>query len=104
MLAVIEIGGKQYRVEPKTTLYVEKTGNEVGSSFDITKVLLLENEKEVTVGTPVLDNVKITAKVIDDIKAPKILGFKYKKRKNYRKKWGHRQQMQKIEITSIKAS
>jgi len=103
MLAVIEMGGKQYRVSPDQIFYVEKTGNEVGAEFDVPRVLFLENESSVSVGTPILENVKVTAKVIDNVKAPKILGFKYKRRKNYRRKWGHRQSMQKIQITAIKA-
>jgi large subunit ribosomal protein L21 len=101
MYAVIEMGGKQYRVEPEQILYVEKTGHEKGNEIDIKQVLLLENDNKVSIGKPVLTNVKIKAKILDDIRAPKIDGFKYKSKKNYRRSWGHRQNLQKIQITSI---
>jgi len=96
MFAIVEMGGKQYRVEPNKIVYVEKTGKEVGTEFDVEKVLLVEKNNTVSFGT----GAKVTARVLEDVKAPKIEGFKYKK-KNYHKRWGHRQQMQKIEITSI---
>lgn len=101
MYAVIEMGGKQYRIEPEQILYVEKTGLEKGSEFDIKNVLLLEKDNKVTVGKPVVDNAKVKAKILDDVKAPKIHGFKYKTKKNYRRRWGHRQSLQKIQITAI---
>lgn len=103
MYAVIEMGGKQYRVEPEQILYVEKTGFEKGSEIDIKNILLLENENKVSFGRPVLENVSIKAKILDDVRAPKIVGFKYKSKKNYRRKWGHRQNLQKIQITAITA-
>jgi len=103
MYAVIEMGGKQYRVEPEQILYVEKTGFEKGSEIDIKNVLLLENENKVSFGRPILENVSIKAKILDDVRAPKIVGFKYKSKKNYRRRWGHRQNLQKIQITAITA-
>ena len=103
MYAVIEMGGKQYRVEPEQVLYVEKTGFDKGSEIDIKNILLLEKDNKVSIGKPILNNVTIKAKILDDVRAPKIVGFKYKSKKNYRRKWGHRQNMQQIQITSIKA-
>ncbi|MDH4199171.1 MAG: 50S ribosomal protein L21 [Spirochaetia bacterium] len=102
MYAVIEMGGKQYRVIPEQILYVEKTGFEKGNEIDIKNVLLFENDNKVSVGKPILANVAIKAMIIDDVKAPKISGFKYKSKKNYRRRWGHRQSLQKIQITSMK--
>lgn len=103
MFAVIEMGGKQYRVAPNQVLYVEKTGQDAGTDIDISQVLLVEKDKKVTVGSPTVPNAKVQATILEDVKAPKILGFKYKNRKNYRRKWGHRQQMQKIQIKAINA-
>lgn len=103
MYAVIEMGGKQYRVEPEQILYVEKTGFEKGSDFDIKNVLLVEKDNKVSFGKPILTNVSIKAKILDDVRAPKIVGFKYKSKKNYRRRWGHRQNLQKIQITAITA-
>ncbi len=103
MFAVIEMGGKQYRVTPDQILYVEKTGQSAGSDIDISSVLLIEKDKKVTIGSPTVPNAKVKATILEDVKAPKILGFKYKNRKNYRRKWGHRQEMQKIQIKSIGA-
>jgi large subunit ribosomal protein L21 len=103
MYAVIEMGGKQYRVEPEQILYVEKTGFEKGSEIDIKNILLLEKDDKVSFGKPILENVSIKAKILDDVRAPKIVGFKYKSKKNYRRRWGHRQNLQKIQITAITA-
>lgn len=103
MFAVIEMGGKQYRVTTDQILYVEKTGTAAGEEISVDKVLLVEKDGGVKVGAPVLSDVTIKAKVLADVRAPKILGFKYKRRKNYRRKWGHRQDMQQIQITSINA-
>ncbi|MDH4261734.1 MAG: 50S ribosomal protein L21 [Spirochaetia bacterium] len=103
MYAVIEMGGKQYRVEPEQILYVEKTGFEKGSEIDIKNILLLEKDNKVSFGKPILENVSIKAKILDDVRAPKIVGFKYKSKKNYRRRWGHRQNLQKIQITAITA-
>ena len=103
MYAVIEMGGKQYRVEPEQILYVEKTGFEKGSEIDIKNILLVEKDNKVTFGKPVVASASIKAKILDDVRAPKIVGFKYKSKKNYRRRWGHRQNLQKIQITAITA-
>ena len=100
MYAIIATGGKQYRVSEGDVIYIEKIDAEVDStvSFD---VLLMENEGDVKVGTPVVEGVKVVGKVVGQIRGEKIVVFKYKAKKNYRRKQGHRQPYTKVEITKI---
>lgn len=100
MYAVIMTGGKQYRVSQGDVIYVEKLNQEVDSkvSFD---VLMLGNEEGVEIGTPTLAGAKVEGKVLAQVKGEKIIIFKYKSKKNYHRKAGHRQQYTKVEITSI---
>ena len=100
MYAIIATGGKQYRVSEGDVLFIEKIDAEVDStvSFD---VLLVENEGDVKVGTPVLEGVKVEGKVVAQGRGEKIIVFKYKAKKNYRRKQGHRQPYTKVEITKI---
>lgn len=101
MYAVIETGGKQYRVQEGDTLYVEKLDVEEGQSFTFDKVLILSNEGELTAGSPYVEGAKVEADVIAQGKAKKIIVFKYKAKKNYRKKQGHRQPFTKVTISKI---
>lgn len=103
MLAVIELGGKQYRVSPNQIFYSELTGKETGEEIDIEKVLLYEEGEKTSIGQPFLSDVLVKAKVLEEVKGPKITGFIYKKRKNYHKKWGHRQKYHKLQVTSIQS-
>ena len=100
MYAIIATGGKQYRVSEGDKIYIEKIDAEVGStvSFD---VLLVENNGDVKVGTPVVEGVKVEGKVVGQVRGDKIIVFKYKSKKNYRRKQGHRQPYTKVEITKI---
>ena len=100
MYAIIATGGKQYRVSEGDKIYIEKIDAEVDStvSFD---VLLVENNGEVKVGTPVVEGVKVEGKVEAQTRGEKIIVFKYKAKKNYRRKQGHRQPYTKVEITKI---
>ena len=100
MYAIIATGGKQYRVSEGDVLFIEKIDAEVDStvSFD---VLLVENEGDVKVGTPVLEGVKAEGKVVAQGRGEKIIVFKYNAKKNYRRKQGHRQPYTKVEITKI---
>ncbi|MDO5378497.1 MAG: 50S ribosomal protein L21 [Clostridia bacterium] len=100
MYAIIATGGKQYRVSEGDVIYVEKLDAQVDStvSFD---VLLVGNDGDVKVGTPVVDGVKVEGKVVGQIRGEKIIVFKYKSKKNYRRKQGHRQPYTKVEITKI---
>lgn len=100
MYAIIATGGKQYRVSEGDVIYIEKIDADVDStvSFD---VLLVGNEGDVRVGTPVVEGVKAEGKVVGQIRGEKIVVFKYKSKKNYRRKQGHRQPYTKVEITKI---
>ena len=100
MYAIIATGGKQYRVSEGDKIYIEKIDAEVGStvSFD---VLLVEDNGNVKVGTPVVEGVKVEGKVEAQTRGEKIIVFKYKAKKNYRRKQGHRQPYTKVEITKI---
>ena len=100
MYAIIATGGKQYRVSEGDVIYIEKIDAEVDStvSFD---VLLVGNEGDVKVGTPVVEGVKVEGKVVGQVRGDKIIVFKYKSKKNYRRKQGHRQPYTKVEITKI---
>ena len=100
MYAIIATGGKQYRVSEGDVIYIEKIDAQVDStvSFD---VLLVEKDGDVTIGTPVVEGVKVEGKVVGQIRGEKIIVFKYKSKKNYRRKQGHRQPYTKVEITKI---
>ena len=100
MCAIIATGGKQYRVSEGDVIYIEKIDAQVDStvSFD---VLLVGNDGDVKIGTPVVEGVKVEGKVVGQIRGEKIIVFKYKSKKNYRRKQGHRQPYTKVEITKI---
>lgn len=100
MYAIIATGGKQYRVSEGDVIYIEKIDAQVDStvSFD---VLLMGNDGDVKIGTPVVEGVKVEGKVIGQIRGEKIVVYKYKSKKNYRRKQGHRQPYTKVEITKI---
>ena len=98
MYAIIATGGKQYRVSEGDVIYIEKIDAQVDStvSFD---VLLMGNDGDVKIGTPVVEGVKV--EVVGQIRGEKIVVYKYKSKKNYRRKQGHRQPYTKVEITKI---
>ncbi|QEK12035.1 50S ribosomal protein L21 [Crassaminicella thermophila] len=101
MYAIIETGGKQYRVQEGDTLFVEKIEANEGETVEFDKVLALSKEGKLSVGAPVVDGAKVSATVLENGKAPKIIVFKYKAKKDYRKKQGHRQPYTKIKIEKI---
>lgn len=101
MYAVIETGGKQYRVKQGDVLFVEKLEASEGDTINIDKVLLLSNEGELSTGKPYLEGAKVEATVLEQGKAKKIIVYKYKAKKNYRKKQGHRQPYTKLKIENI---
>ncbi|MGD8251903.1 MAG: 50S ribosomal protein L21 [Desulfobacterales bacterium] len=101
MYAVVKTGGKQYKVQEGDVLRVEKLPGDVGSDITIDQVLLLADGESVSVGTPILAGAAVKAKIVDQDKAKKILVFKYKRRKRYRRKQGHRQPFTAIRIDSI---
>ncbi len=100
MYAIIQTGGKQYKVAVGDEVLVEKLDAEVDTevAFD---VLLVADGENITVGTPVVDGVKATGKVLEQGKGKKVIAFRYKPKKNIRKKHGHRQPFTKVEITAI---
>jgi large subunit ribosomal protein L21 len=102
MYAVIQTGGKQYKVEPGEEVRIEKLDGKVGDEIYFDKVLLISKDGKVTVGKPVLKNTKVVAKIIRQGRGPKIIVFKYKRRKRYRKKQGHRQDFTGVKIIDIK--
>ena len=102
MYAVIQTGGKQYRVTPGDVIQVEKIDAAAGDSLSLDQVLLVCDGAEVRVGSPVLAGATVTAKVKGHGRGDKIRIFKLRRRKNYRRTQGHRQDYTEIEITGIK--
>ncbi|MCI6951534.1 MAG: 50S ribosomal protein L21 [Clostridium sp.] len=100
MYAIIQTGGKQYKVEAGDEILVEKLDAEVNAEVEF-DVLLVADDAGVKIGTPVLDGVKAKAKVVEHGKGKKVIVFKYKPKKNIRTKRGHRQPYTKVEILSI---
>lgn len=102
MYAVIKTGGKQYKVSEGDLLKVEKLAGEVGETIELGEILMVGGE-EVKIGTPLLSGAKVTAKIMEQGKDKKVLVFRSKRRKNYRKKYGHRQPITRLKITGIEA-
>lgn len=103
MYAVIQTGGKQYKVQSGEELRVEKLDGQVGDEVYFDKVLLVSKGDKVTVGRPVLENAKVVAKITRQGRGSKIVVFKYKRRKRYRRKQGHRQDFTGLRIIGIEA-
>jgi large subunit ribosomal protein L21 len=103
MYAIIETGGKQYRVQEGDTLFVEKLEANQGDVVTIDSVLAVSKDGKLTVGAPVVDGAKVEAKVVEHGKGKKIIIFKYKPKKDYRRKQGHRQPYTKLVIEKINA-
>ena len=103
MEAVIATGGKQYRVAPGQVIKVERLGKDKGAAVEFTEVLLVNNEGQVTVEPKALASAKVVGQVVAERKGDKVLIVKFKRRKNYRRKRGHRQIMTAVRITKIEA-
>ena len=103
MHAIIVTGGKQYKVAEGDTLFIEKLPNEAGDKITFDKVLAVLNGDKATFGAPVVEGAKVEAEVVKNGKGKKIIVFKYKPKKNYRRKQGHRQPYTKVEIGKIHA-
>jgi large subunit ribosomal protein L21 len=101
MFAVVDIAGQQFNVEENTKYYVPRLDNDVDSEVTFDSVLLYNDGKETKVGAPTVDGMKVTAKVLEHLKDDKVIVFKKKRRKSYKKKNGHRQQLTRIEVTKI---
>ena len=101
MYAVIETGGKQYRVKEGQTLRVEKLGVDVGASVDMDKVLMVANGDDIKIGKPYVDGGKVTATIKSHGRGEKVRIVKFRRRKHSRKTQGHRQSYTELEITGI---
>jgi len=103
LYAIVKTGGKQYRVEPGETVYIERLESPVGERVTFGEVLLVGGEGETRVGAPRLDGVAVVATVVEQGRDHKVRVFKYKKRKHYRRTRGHRQSYTAVRIDSIEA-
>ncbi len=101
MYAIVEIAGQQFKVEKDKKLFVHQLEAKEGDSVDFEKVLLVDNDGKVAVGTPTVKGAKVTAKVLDHVKGDKVIVFKKKRRKGYKVKNGHRQNYTQIQVESI---
>jgi large subunit ribosomal protein L21 len=99
--AIIETGGKQYRVTEGDTVDVELLGAEPGQVVELDRVLLVSTDEGVYVGRPTVEGATVRARVVDTVKGPKIVVFKYKPKKRYRRKTGHRQKYTRLLIEEI---
>ncbi len=103
MHAIIETGGKQYKVAEGDVIFVEKLANEAGDAITFDKVLAVIDGDKATFGTPVVEGASVAATVVKNGKGKKIMIFKYTPKKGYRKRQGHRQPYTKVQIGAIKA-
>nr|WP_319400186.1 50S ribosomal protein L21 [uncultured Carboxylicivirga sp.] len=101
MYAIVDIAGQQFKVEKDRKIFVHRLSADEGSTIDFEKVLLVDNEGDVKIGAPVLEGAKVTAKVLSHLKGDKVIVFKKKRRKGYKKKNGHRQYFTQIQIEEI---
>jgi len=102
MYAVIETGGKQYRVAPGDTLEVERLDAEAGASYTFDRVLLVADEGKVSVGTPTVAAASVLVDVTDHLRGDKKIAFKMKRRKGYHRTVGHRQELTRVKVKEIK--
>ena len=102
MYAIIESCGRQYKVAEGDVVFFEKLDAEEGKKVTFDKVILVSNDKKIEVGAPYVKGIKVEGKVVSHGKGKKILVYKYKEKKNYRRTQGHRQPYTKVEITKIK--
>ncbi len=103
MYAVVSSGGKQYRVEPGSTLIVERLAADPGASITFDRVLLVGDGDQVRVGTPVVAGASVRATVLGEERGPKLVVFKFKQKVKYRRRTGHRQRLMKVRIDAIDA-
>ncbi len=101
MYAIIRSGGKQYRVEPGSEIQVDLLHSEPGAEFETDQVLLMNDGSTTRIGTPTIAGVVVKGTIVDHIKGKKIIVFKMKRRKGYRRTQGHRQQYTRLKIDSI---
>ena len=102
MYAVLETGGKQYRVQAGDTIEVERVAAEAGKPFTFDRVLLASNDGKISVGSPLVSGASVVGDVVEHIRGEKKIAFKMKRRKGYHRTVGHRQELSKVKITDIK--
>ena len=103
MYAIVETGGKQYKTREGAVLRVEKLPGEVGDAVAFDRVLMVGREDDLQVGTPLVDGAQVRGTIVEQGKARKVIVFKYKRRKRYRLRKGHRQQYTAVKIDQIEA-
>ena len=101
MYAVVRTGGKQYRVAPGDTIQVEKLPGDAGDTVRLPEVLLIVDGEQTTLGAPLIDGACVQTEVVEQGRGQKLIVYKYKRRKRYRRKNGHRQPLTSLRITSI---
>ena len=102
MYAIIEVGGKQYNVKEQDLIEVEKQAAKEGQEIALSRVLLVSKDKKLEIGQPYLKEARVVAEVLKQIKAEKVISFKYRRRKSSHWKKGHRQQLTRLKIKEIK--
>jgi large subunit ribosomal protein L21 len=101
MYAIVEIAGQQFKVEKDRYIYTHRLAGQIGDSLTFDRVLLVDNDGTVSVGTPTVGGAKVTGEVLSQLKGDKVIVFKKKRRKGYKKKNGHRQSLTKLLIKDI---
>lgn len=101
MLAIIKTGGKQYKVQVGDKIKVEKLEGKEGSKVSFKEVLFLGSEKDINIGVPLVKGAKVEGQILKTAKGKKVVGIKFKAKKRYKMKFGHRQTMTEVEITAI---
>ena len=104
MYAVLKTGGKQYKVAPNDIIMVEKLAADAGTSIEIDQVLMIGDDEKSTIGAPLVEGARVAAEVLEQKRAKKITVFKKKRRQNYRRTIGHRQEITVLRITDILAA
>ena len=104
MYAILETGGKQYKVRPGDTIEVEKLAAEPGETVELGRVLMVAGDDGVTIGSPLIDGASVVAEVVDQHRGKKIIVFKYKAKVRYRRKTGHRQSLTRLRIKEIQGA
>ncbi len=103
MYAIVDIAGQQFKVQKDQKIYVHRLEGEEGAMVDFDKVLLVDNEGKVQIGTPSIENAKVSATILGHMKGDKVIIFKKKRRKGYKVKRGHRQSFTQIKVNEIVA-
>tara|TARA_B100001123_G_scaffold258304_1_gene287906 strand:+ start:691 stop:1005 length:315 start_codon:yes stop_codon:yes gene_type:complete len=103
MIAVVQTGGKQYKISEGDVIQVEKLGGDVGTTVNLDKVLICGEGESIKIGTPYVQGCSVTCEVTEQLRGRKIIVFKKHRRKNYRRKNGHRQSLTRLKVTGITA-